>query len=97
MSVQWTRHGQRLEAELAVAFEMGYRRLVRARSPGQLDQAITYNLRLWRAARRLALTGRTAGVREDVPDTADLVASLLVAAPKACPDPRDMDFIAGRD
>lgn len=97
MSVQWTRHGQKLDATLAVAFEMGHRRLVAAKSPRQLDQAITYNLRLWRTARRLAERGSGVSAREDVTDTADLVATLLVLEPKPLPDPRDVDFVAGRN
>lgn len=97
MSVQWTRHGQKLDATLSVAFEMGHRRLVAARSPAQLDQAITYNLRLWRMARRLAERGNGVSAREDVTDTADLVATLLVVDAAPLPDPRDVDFIAGRD
>lgn len=97
MSVQWTRHGHKLDATLSVAFEMGHRRLVAARSPAQLDQAITYNLRLWRTARRLAERGNGVSAREDVTDTADLVATLLVVDAAPLPDPRDVDFIAGRD
>ena len=97
MSVQWTRRDHRLDAELSVAFELGHKRLIGAKSPGQLDQAITYNLRLWRTARTLA--GRLPDVvaREDVADTADLVATLLVVDAAPCPDPRDVDFVAGRD
>ncbi|MGE5503290.1 MAG: hypothetical protein ACM31L_02595 [Actinomycetota bacterium] len=96
MTAIWNRPGGRLDAELAVALDATARCLVRARSPRQLEQAVVYTLRLWRAVRRLAPAHPDPDRRELLRDTADHVATMLVLDPRPCPDPRDLAFIAGR-
>ncbi|MGE5548604.1 MAG: hypothetical protein ACM33T_16990 [Solirubrobacterales bacterium] len=97
MSVQWIRHDHRLDVELAVAFDTAGRLLTRARSPRQLDQAIVFNLRLWREVRRLAERCPTLADRDELADAADHVATMLVVDASPCPDPRDIAFVAGRN
>lgn len=97
MTAVWMRPGNRLDVELAVALDMGARLLTRARSPRQLDQAISYNLRLWRSVRRLAEFHSVLIEREILADAADHVAVMLVVDSSPCPDPRDITFIAGRN
>lgn len=95
MNVQWIRRDQRLDVELAVALDKGADLLVRARSARQMDEAVVYNLRLWRAIRVLSRQCPGLNDREVLGDTADHVASLL--AVEAHPDPRDLAFVAGRN
>lgn len=97
MSVQWIGHGRRLDIEASVALEQGWRQLVQARSPQQLDSAIVYNLRLWRTLRDLALAHPVLNVGESLEETADHVATMLVLDASPNPDPRDVAFVAGRD
>lgn len=97
MSMEWIRHDHRLDVELAVALEVGARGLSRARSHRQMEDAITFNLRLWRAIRALALRWPSLCDREVLVDTADHVATMLVVDAAPCPDPRDMAFVAGRN
>lgn len=97
MTAVWTRPGNRLDVELAVALELGALHFTRAHSPRQLEQAISFNLRLWRAIRRLVLVRPDLCEREALADTADHVATMLVVDAAPCPDPRDLAFIAGRN
>ena len=95
MNAMWSRPGLRPDVELAVALELCAWELTRARSPRQLDQAITLNLKLWRSLRRLAELASYR--RESLADAADHVVTMLVAEASPCPDPRDLAFIAGRN
>lgn len=97
MSVQWLRHDNRIDVELAVALEHGWRLIVQARAPRQVDRAVAYNLRLWRIVRSLAQRCPSLNDRESLIDTADHIATMLVADIGSCPDSRDLSFIAGRN
>jgi hypothetical protein len=97
MTALWSRPGNRLDLELAVAFELAALHLTRAHSPRQLDQAISFNLHLWRTVRRLVPVRPELCEREMLSDTADHVATMLVVDASPCPDPRDLAFIAGRN
>lgn len=97
MNVQWHGHGHRLDVELAIALEAAWRRLVAARSPRQLESAILFNLRLWRAVRALAEMRPDLGDGDGLVDTADHIATMLVIDASPCPDPRDVAFVAGRN
>lgn len=97
MNVQWIRRDHRLDIELGVALEVGGGMLVKARSARQLDDAIVYNLRLWRAIRGLSQRCPGLNDREVLADTADHIASLLAVEPDPLPDPRDVAFVAGRN
>lgn len=97
MSVQWIRRSHRLDMDLAIALEAGANLLVRAKSARQLDEAVSFNLRLWRAIRGLALRSPSLSEREVLADTADHVAAMLALDAHPCVDPRDMAFVAGRN
>lgn len=97
MNALWTRPGLRPDVELAVALELSAYELTRAKSPRQLEQAISLNLRLWRTLRQLTEVGWAVCRRETLADTADHVVTMLVAEATPCPDPRDLAFIAGRN
>lgn len=97
MSIQWLRRDHRLDVELAVALEHGWRIIVHARAPRQIDRAVAYNLRLWRIVRQMTQRCPNLNDRESLVDTADHVATLLLAESGPCPDSRDMSFIAGRN
>jgi len=97
MSVQWIRRDHRLDLDLAVGLEAGANLLVRARSARQLDEAVTFNLRLWRAIRDLAMRCPGMGEREFLAGTADHVAAMLALDAYPSVDPRDMAFVAGRN
>lgn len=97
MNVQWIRRDHRLDIELGVALELGGGLLVKARSAGQLDDAIIFNLRLWRAIRVLSQRCPSLNDRELLADTADHIASLLAVEAEPLPDPRDVAFVAGRN
>lgn len=97
MSVQWIRRDHRLEMDLAVGLEAGANLLIRAKSARQLDEAIIFNLRLWRGIRALALCCPTMAEREFLAATADHVAAMLALDAYPCVDPRDMAFVAGRN
>lgn len=97
MNVQWIRRDHRLDIELGVALEVGADLLVRARSARQLDQAVSYNLKLWRAIRELSERCPSLNDREVLGDTAIHIASLLAVDADPIPDPRDISFVAGRN
>lgn len=97
MSVLWIRRDHRLDMDLAVGLEAGANLLVRAKSARQLDEAVSFNLRLWRAIRATALRCPSMGEREFLVDTADHVAAMLALDAFPCVDPRDMAFVAGRN
>lgn len=97
MNVQWIRRDQRLDIELGVALEVGADLLVRARSARQLDEAVIYNLRLWRAIRELSQRCPSLNDGELLGDTANHVAILLAVDADPIPDPRDISFVAGRN
>ncbi|MGE5517043.1 MAG: hypothetical protein ACM31D_14635 [Bacteroidota bacterium] len=97
MSVLWTRRDHRLEMLLAVCLDAGANLLVRAKSGRQLDQAVSYNLRLWRLIRGLAAARPHWPESEMLTHVADHVASLLALDAHPCVDPRDMAFVAGRN
>lgn len=95
MSIHWFRHDAQVDIELAVALEHGWRMVVTARAAGQIERATSYNLKLWRIVRGLALRWPGLNVRDSLVDTADHVATMLMA--EGGPDPRDLAFIAGRN
>lgn len=97
MSVQWIRRDHRLDVLLAVCLDAGANLLVRAKSERQLDEAVSYNLRLWRLIRDLARGRSHWPEREMLIHVADHVASLLALDAQPCVDPRDMAFVAGRN
>ncbi|MBC7906655.1 MAG: hypothetical protein H7Y60_07910 [Rhodospirillaceae bacterium] len=97
MSVQWIRRDHRLDMDLAIGLETGANLLVRAKSARQLDEAVTFNLRLWRGIRAVALCCPGMGEREFLIGTADHVASMLALDAYPSVDPRDMAFVAGRN
>lgn len=97
MSVLWIRRDHRLDMDLAIGLEVGANLLVRAKSARQLDEAVTFNLRLWRAIRTVALRSPGMGEREFLVGTADHVASMLALDAYPSVDPRDMAFVAGRN
>lgn len=97
MNVQWIRRDHRLDIELGVALEVGGDLLVRARSARQLDEAVIYNLRLWRTIREMSQRCPGLNDRELLSDTANHVAILLAVDADPVPDPRDISFVAGRN
>lgn len=97
MSVQWIRRDHRLDMLLAVCLDAGANLLVRAKSERQLDEAVSYNLRLWRLIRELARARSHWPERDMLIHVADHVAALLALDAQPCVDPRDMAFVAGRN
>lgn len=97
MSVQWIRRDHRLDKDMAVCLEAGANLLLRAKSDRQLDEAVSYNLRLWRTIRALAAERPFWPEREMLMHVADHVASLLALDACPCVDPRDIAFVAGRN
>lgn len=97
MSVQWIRRDHRLDVLLAVCLDAGANLLVRAKSGRQLDESVSFNLRLWRLIRELAYQRPLWPEREAMIHVADHVASLLALDACPCVDPRDMAFVAGRN
>jgi hypothetical protein len=97
MNVQWIRRDHRLDIELGVALGLGGDMLVKARTARQLDEAIVYNLRLWRSVRMLSQCCPGLNDREILADTADHIASMLAVGADPSPDPRDVSFVAGRN
>lgn len=97
MSVQWIRRDYRLDMDLAVSLEAGANLLMRAKSERQLNEAVSYNLRLWRTIRSLAAARPFWPERDMLMHVADHVASLLALDACPCVDPRDISFVAGRN
>lgn len=97
MSVQWIRRDHRLDLVLAVCLDAGANLLVRAKSDRQLDEAVCFNLRLWRSIRELARARPFWPEGEMLTHVADHVATLLALDACPCVDPRDMAFVAGRN
>lgn len=97
MSVQWLRRDHRQDMLLAVCLDAGANLLVRAKSEKQLDEAVSYNLRLWRRIRELACERPQWPEGEMLVEVADHVASLLALDAHPCIDPRDVAFVAGRN
>lgn len=97
MSVQWLRRDHRQDMLLAICLDAGANLLVRAKSEKQLDEAVSYNLRLWRHIRELACALPHWPEREMLVEVADHVASLLALDAHPCVDPRDLAFVAGRN
>lgn len=97
MSVQWLRRDHRQDMLLAVCLDAGANLLVRAKSEKQLDEAVCYNLRLWRRIRELACDRPHWPECEMLVEVADHVASLLALDAHPCVDPRDVAFVAGRN
>lgn len=97
MSVQWLRRDHRQDMLLAVCLDAGANLLVRAKSERQLDEAVSFNLRLWRRIRELACDRPHWPEREMLVEVADHVASLLALDAQPCVDPRDVAFVAGRN
>lgn len=82
----WVANGSRLDVELAVALEIAALRIGRAATSAERDEALAYNLRLWRAIRQLA-----AGAPE-VEDREGLVATARLAEGES-----DGGLLAGRN
>lgn len=97
MSVQWIRRDHRLDMILATCLEAAAALLMRAKSARQLEEAVSYNLRLWRRIRALVLERPHLAEYENLLDIADHVAALLAVDACPCVDPRDMAFVAGRN
>ncbi len=97
MSVQWIRRDHRLEMVLAVCLDVAGGLLVRAKSARQLEDAVSYNLRLWRQIRAIACDRRGWPEREMLIHVADHVAAMLALDACPCVDPRDLAFVAGRN
>ncbi|HTH16449.1 MAG TPA: hypothetical protein VL974_07335 [Magnetospirillum sp.] len=97
MSMEWTRRGDRRAMELSVGLEAAANLLMRAKSARQLDEAVSYNLRLWRTIRNLTEEKPYLVECELLAGTADHVAALLALDAHPCVDPRDLSFVAGRN
>jgi hypothetical protein len=97
MSVQWIRRDHRLDMLLAVCLDAGANLLVRAKSERQLDEAVSYNLRLWRQIRETARLRAHWPERDMLIHVADHVAALLALDACPCVDLRDIAFVAGRN
>lgn len=97
MSMEWVRRGHRRELDYAIGLEAAANLLIRAKSARQLDQAVVYNLRLWRLIRAVAQEAPWLVESELLTGTADHVAALLALDAAPCVDPRDLSFVAGRN
>lgn len=97
MSMQWIRRDHRLDVLLAVCLDAGANLLVRAKSGRQLDEAVSYNLRLWRQIRECARDRPHWPESDAMIHVADHVAALLALDACPCVDPRDIAFVAGRN
>lgn len=97
MSVQWIRRDHRLDVLLAVCLDAGANLLVRAKSERQLDEAVSFNLRLWRQVREMAAARPHWPERDMLMHVGDHVAALLALDACPCVDPRDLAFVAGRN
>lgn len=97
MSVQWIRRDHRLEVVLAVCLDVAGNLLLRAKSERQLDEAVNYNLRLWRAIREMVRDRPHWPECDLLVHVADHVASMLALDASPCVDPRDLAFVSGRN
>ncbi|HLO76029.1 MAG TPA: hypothetical protein VK196_06185 [Magnetospirillum sp.] len=97
MSVQWIRRDHRQDMVLAVCLDAAANLLMRAKSDRQLEEAVSYNLRLWRIIREMARERPLWPDGDMLSHVADHVASLLALDACPCVDPRDMAFVAGRN
>jgi len=82
---------------LAVCLDVAGGLLVRAKSARQLDEAVSYNLRLWRIIRIIACDHHAWPERDMLIHVADHVAAMLALDACPCVDPRDLAFVAGRN
>jgi hypothetical protein len=69
----WIANGSRLDVELAVALEIAALRMARSTTAAEREEALAYNLRLWRSIRHLAAGAPDMEDREGLAATAGLV------------------------